>query len=262
MIKKLWMSMMLLLCLPPAAFCAQPLITEDTATQGRGKFQVEMHGQVGMDREEQTDETGVPIVLKSRVSEIKTVLTYGLVDSADVILAAPYQWNSKEMDDISVFDENGFSDISIDLKWRFFERDRFSFAIKPGITLPVGDDERYLGTGRMTLSLYVIATAELDPLVFHCNLGYIRNENKIDQRVDLYHASLAGEWKVSNKLRLVANAGVEENTDRTSSEDRAFVLGGVIYSPVDRLDLDAGMKMGITREETDYIFMGGVTFRF
>lgn len=262
MIKKSWMGLILFLFLAQAAFSAEPLVTEDTATQGRGKFQAEMHCQVGMDREEQTDASGAPVILKSRISEIKTVLTYGLTDSADIILAAPYQWNSEEMDDVSVFDENGFSDVSIDLKWRFFEKERFSFAIKPGITLPVGDEERYLGTGRMILNLYFIATTELDPLVFHCNLGYIRNENKIDQRVDLYHASLAGEWKVLNKLRLVANAGVEQNIDRTSSEDCAFVLGGVIYSPIDRLDLDAGMKLGLTREETDYVFMGGVTFRF
>jgi hypothetical protein len=94
------------------------------------------------------------------------------------------------------------------------------------------------------------------------NLGYIKNVNDIEERVDLYHASLAGEWQVLKSVRLAVNGGVEENSGATSSEDRVFILGGLIYSPTENLDFDAGIKIGVTDSETDYMFLGGVTFRF
>ncbi|HUN55298.1 MAG TPA: transporter [Smithella sp.] len=64
-------------------------------------------------------------------------------------------------------------------------------AFKPGISFPTGDDKRGLGAGALGGHLYLIASQELGPWAFHGNLGYIRNENTIDERKDIWHASFA-----------------------------------------------------------------------
>jgi hypothetical protein len=42
----------------------------------------------------------------------------------------------------------------------------------------------------------------------------------------------------------------------------AFVLGGLIYSLSENLDLDLGVKGGLTHTETDIAIMAGLAWRF
>src|SRR4030065_658913 len=69
-----------------------------------------------------------------------------------------------------------------------YVHDNSSLAIKPGLTLPIGDDDKGLGAGKATYSLFFIASQEMDPWAFHLNLGYIRNENTLDEEKDLWNA--------------------------------------------------------------------------
>ena len=102
---------------------------------------------------------------------------------------------------------DGFSDVAIEAKWRFFEKNGFSMALKPGITLPTGNEEKDLGNGRSTYYLYFITSKEIEPWSFHLNLAYFRNENKGDDRNDLWHASLASTFEVIKDLKLVGDIG-------------------------------------------------------
>lgn len=245
-----------------ASYAAPPLITDDTGTQGKGKFLFELNGQAIYDRMDSSDTTGAKIKTKSRERELKASLTYGVMENADLILAMPYQWKKTEEGDVTTSDVHGIADISLEIKWRFFEKDGVSFALKPGLTLPTGDKNKDLGTGRAAGSLYFIATKEMNPLAFHCNLGYKSNENQLEQREDIWHASLAGEYKVIQNLKLVANIGVERNTDPSSNTHPAFLLGGVIYSIRENLDFDFGIKIGLNETEKDVAFSGGIALRF
>ena len=148
------------------------------------------------------------------------------------------------------------------MKWRFYEKDGLGIAIKPGITLPTGNEKKGLGTGKVTYSLHFIATKEFHPLEFHVNLGYIRNENKIDERKDIWHASLAMEVEVIKNLEIVGNIGVERNRDKTSKTPPAFLIGGVVYTLHKNFDLDFGVKTGLNKPETDITFLAGLTFKF
>ncbi len=105
-------------------------------------------------------------------------------------------------------------------------------------------------------------TKEIDPWEFNFNLGYTRNENKLDQREDIWHVLVAAESKVMKNLRLVANAGIERNDDRTSEIDPAFILGGIIYSVTENINIELGVKAALTSTEPDYAFMGGINFSF
>jgi hypothetical protein len=237
-------------------YAAHPLITDDAGTQGRGKFQLELNGEYSRERER---EAGVRV--KERSAELGGIFSWGLTDSIDAVFGLPYcQYKVKENG--TSIDESGLSDISLEVKWRFYEEEFLSLALKPGVTLPSGDDEKGLGAGRLTYGLFFIATKEIDSFVFHLNLGYTRNENTVDEREDLWHASLAGEIEVVKNLKFVANAGMERNPDRRSDTHPAFILGGVIYSLSENCDIDFGVKGGLNKPETDFSMLFGIALRF
>lgn len=243
--------------LPPSAHCARPLITDDAGTLGKGKFQVELGFETSDHR---TDDDGV--VTKEDSSSATATVSYGILENLDIVLGAPHQWTKVKEDGESVSDENGFSDVTLEAKWRFFEKNGYSLALKPGLSFPTGDDKRGLGTGRMTCGMIFIATKEMDPFTFNLNAGYRRNENDTDERKDIWGADLAGEVQVFEPIKLVANVGVSTNTDRQSSTAPAFFLGGLIYSVTENVDIDLGYKKGLNKAESDNTCIGGVTIKF
>ena len=216
-----------------------------------------MNSEVNYDKE---SEAGVKT--KTTGGEVATMLSYGITENVDVVLGIPYQWFKVKEDGEIISREKGLSDISLELKWRFYERDGWSFALKPGATFPTGNEKKDLGTGRVTYSIFSITTKEIEPLAFHLNLGYMRNENKFDERKDVWHISLASELKLIKDLRLVTNIGMERNPDRTSHKHPAFILGGFIYSISENLNMDIGMKGGLNKPETDLTILAGIAWRF
>lgn len=239
------------------AFAAHPLITDDTGTQGKGKFLVEVNSELGFDKEK---EEGV--TTKEKNGQVATTLSYGITENLDIVLGVPYQWFKLKEDGETVSKENGFPDVSLELKWRFYERKGLSFALKPGITFPTSDEKKGLGPGRGTYRLFFITTKEIEPWAFHLNLGYIRNENKLDERKDIWHASLAGEVEALKNLKVVGNIGIERNTDKTSNKHPAFILGGIIYSITENFDIDFGIKRGLNKPETNWSILAGIAWRF
>jgi hypothetical protein len=243
---------LLLLINAGETFAQHPLITDDTGIQGKGKFQLEINGQYGRDNNDEVIQFTTPTV---------STLTYGVIDSVDVSVGVPYLWIRTD-DSGTTTHHGGFGDVAIALKWRFYEKDGLGFALKPGITFPTGDEDKQFGTGRTTYSLFFITTKEMTPWKFHVNLGYIGNENRLDQRGPLWHASIASEVEVAKGLKLVANTGIQRNTDKSFHTDPAFLLGGFIYSATESIDIDAGYKYGLTKPEADQTILAGVTFRF
>lgn len=249
--------LIVLLVLPAAAWAAHPLITDDAGTQGRGKFQLEVNSQYDSDKE-----TINGVSVKSTGGQAGATLSYGVIENADLVLNLPYVWGKVTQDGVSVYDEKGLSDISFEVKWRFFEKDGLSFGLKPGISLPTGDDEKGLGAGKTGYRVFLIGSKEAAPWAFHANLGYIRNENKADEEKNLWHACLATTYEVIKDLKIVGNVGIERNEEKTADNDPAFLIGGVIYSVAENIDLDAGVKYGLTSSETDLSVLAGAAFRF
>ncbi|MDP2268662.1 MAG: transporter [Deltaproteobacteria bacterium] len=239
------------------AWGAHPLITDDAGTQGKGKFQLEVNGEYDSDKE---TENGLS--LESTGSQVATTLSYGVTENADLVLSLPYQWGKGKEDGITVYDEKGISDTTLEVKWRFLEKDGLSLALKPGVTFPTGNDEKGLGASKTGYHLFIIASKEAAPWAFHLNVGYIGNENKVDEEKNIWHASLATTYEVIKNLKLVGNAGIERNPDKAADNDPAFVIGGFIYSLAENFDIDCGVKYGLTGSETDWSLMAGMAFRF
>ncbi len=239
------------------AWGAHPLITDDTGTQGKEKFQIEVSGQYDSDKE-----TVNGASLESTGSQIVTTLSYGIIENADLVLSLPYQWGKGKEDGVTVCDEKGISDTTFEVKLRFYEKDGLSLALKPGMRIPTGNDEKGLGAGKTGYHAFLIGSKEAAPWVFHVNVGYIVNENKADEEKNIWHASFATTYEVIKNLKVVGNVGIERNPDKAADNDPAFFLGGVIYAISESFDIDFGVKYGLTAPETDWSVMVGTAFRF
>jgi hypothetical protein len=243
---------------PGMANAAHPLITDDSGTQGKGKIQFEFIGAYGLDKND-----GV----KEKSLQVPTVpfLTYGLTEATDVVLGLLYNEVVTE-DAGGTSSVRGIGDASLEIKTRFYEKDGLSFAVKPGISLPTGNENKGFGNGRASYRAFLITTKESQPRAFHLNLGYIRNEFKLRgnedaNRKDIWHVSLATQVEVVKNLKTVANIGMEGNPHKTSETPPAFILGGLVYSAMENIDVDAGIKYGLNKPETDVTFLAGITWR-
>lgn len=237
-------------------FAAHPLITDDTGTQGKYKFQLELNSEYGMDSQD-----GV----KSSAFEIAPILSFGVLDNVDLVFGIPYQIvKTEEVGEKSRV--NGAGDSSFEIKWSFLELGELSFAFKPGISIPTGNENKGLGNGKVSYSAFFISTFDAAPLALHFNAGYMRNEYMLvsdseANRKDLWHLSLAAQFELIKGLKLVANAGIERNSDKESNLNPAFILGGLIYSVSENFDIDIGVKRGLNDPETDITFLAGMAFR-
>jgi len=246
-----WLSLASFL-FPTISQAAHPLITEDTGTQGKGRFQLELTAEHGYRDEDHAAE---------HERQFAATFSWGVRDNLDVIFSLPYQRVSPQAGG-GIETHSGISDVGADAKWRFFEHDRLSMALKPGVTFPTGDEAMGLGSGKSAYSVYLVTSIEAEPWAFHLHLGYLRHRNAVDEREDIWHTSLGGWREVGRKLKIVGDIGANTNTDKTSDNETAFLILGVIYSLNPDFDLDAGIKRGLTNAETDYTLLGGVALRF
>lgn len=252
MLKGVWGAVFLVLVFFGIGFAAHPLITDDAGTQGRGKLQIELNYE--FDHE---DADGV----EENLHDISTTISYGIIDTLDLVVGLPYQSITTKEGGVKAT-EAGISDMTLELKWRFFEWEGLSLALKPGLSIPVGDEKRGLGAGKAGGSAHFIATQEIGPWAFHFNAGYGRNETTVDEETDIWHVSLASEVEACKWLKVVANMGAERNTDREDDTPAAFILGGLIFPVTENLDLDIGVKTGLTDPESDYGLLAGMALRF
>jgi hypothetical protein len=224
------------------AYAAHPLITEDTGTQGKGRQQLEVFGEDGRTR-------GAHEALDQQT----TVFSYGLSESSDLQASLPWQGDGAS---------RGAGDAALDLKWRFYESGAFSLGVKPGITLPTGDDGKGLGAGRAGWGTLLIVSYEPGRLAVHAHAGYKRNRNTLGARESLTHYSVAAVLHIPGNVRLVADAARDTDPDpAVAGAQRSLVLGA-IWSVSRDFDLDAGVKTGGGSSPLDRALLLGATARW
>ncbi len=252
MLKQIATIMILIIFSTGVSLAAHPLITDDAGTMGKRNYLFETYYEYSSD-----DSKGT----KTSIDKIQLLQSIGITNEIDLVITVPYQYINTKTDGDSN-KEDGFSDISLEVKWRFYEKEGLSFAIKPGILLPAGDEKKGLGAGKTGASLFFITTKEIEPCAFHFNLGYRLNENKLDQRTDIWHVSIAAERELGKWVKAVVNIGGETNPDKESNTQSSFVLGGLIFPVAKNLDLSVGIKRGLTGQEPDYSVLAGIGFSF
>lgn len=252
-------------------FAAHPYLTDDTGTQGTGHWQLELIAE--RHRNDHSADTGSGAVREVRALTLfSPVLTYGALETVDVAFSASHLRQHATQDGSVSQASDGLSDSTLELKWRFYEENRTSMALKPGVVLPTGDEERGLGTGKLSWGVNFIVAHQLEPWTFLVNVAYARARYKRPEdteanRPHLWRASAGVGYSVREDLRLVGEAGSRTNgaTDDPFLPGRNghFVMLGLIYSPSDDVDLDIGVRKSHKhRAEFDTAVLLGATFRW
>lgn len=214
------------ICFAPA-YAAHPLVTDDPGTQGADKHQIEINtdhlrGAAG----------------RSKISTL--TYTYGINDGLDIYLNAPY----------TISRPAGINDVGVGVKWRFYENEGWSLAIKPELLMPSGDAARGLGSGRPGLSLLGILSVELGDWQILANMGISETRYRLAaDRNTFHHAgwnlSAAAIYQVNEQWKIAGDIGMARNPERTGSGTLSYMLLGLIYSPTPQLDLDIGVRRGL-----------------
>lgn len=221
------------------AYGAHPLVTEDTGTQGKGGWQLELNGERNRDE-------GV------RGAQAEVKLAYGIADTLDVALAAPWL-------DTGV--ESGMGDAAIEIKWRFWERGPLSLALQPGLTLPSARDGQGLGTGRTTWGALLIGSYQGEDWLFQAHAGYRRNRNTLGERESIRQVAGAVLYKLTDSVLPLLDVSLTTNPDPASGKAVRETVLGVIWQVTKDFDLDAGIRIG-NDPAIDRALMLGATIRW
>ena len=241
-----------------SASALQPLITDDTGTQGAGGNQLE--ASYGRDRTRVDGDT-------ERVHTVSSGYTYGVTDSVDIYASAAWSRIRVSGDDAS-----GLGNTVLGAKWRFFESEGSgtSLAIKPEVAIPVtaSRERDGLGTGKTSGSLTVILSQDLPFGSIHFNAGVGRDrfrDSDENPRTDYKRFSLAPVWDVSEQWKLALDVGIESARADGHTVRAKFAEVGAIYSPSKDVDLALGLIRTTDNESpksTTHTLTGGVTWRF
>ena len=242
---------------PVAAF--QPLITDDTGTQGVLGNQFEF----AFDRDR--------IRMAGNTTGVRTLpftATRGQTDSLDIFLGI-----SRVRIDGNAPGSNasGSGNPVLGAKWRLLETaDRkTSIGFKPEFVLPVSATREAagLGTGRASWNLTLIVTQEIPFGAVHANLATGRNRFRTSASPDSTTslASVAPVWDVTPKWKLALDAGVVSAKAGGVKTRSRFIELGAIHSLSDALDFALGFvrarDSAVPHTNTDSATIG-VTWRF
>ena len=236
---------LLMLCAAQEAMAAHPMVTDDTQTQGTGKNQLEINS----DRVTQWDDSN------QTVGDV--TYTYGLTDSVDLIADQPSVLTNPR----------GLGDTSLGAKWRFYENGNTSVGLKSGVSLADANAKKGFGSGRNNLAMLLIVSHVSGNWDFNYNLGMTTNRFKYRSiqaanRKQLWLLSTATTYALTPKLKLAGDLVITSNPDVTSRQYPAFAIAGLIYSPVNSIDIDVGLRMGLTDVAIKHQYGAGLTLRF
>ncbi len=243
---------------PASAY--QPLITDDTGTLGSGGNQLEFAFIA------ENAETAGNV---ERLRALPVVYSRGVTETLDVFAGLVYQ---RIRSDIPRSDVNGDSDPIFGIKWRFYEdeRTKTSFAVKPGIILPVsaGSDHAALGNGKISGNLTFILTHEAPFGPIHFNAGVLRNRYRdalTNPDETTTRVSIAPVWDLTERWKLAFDLGTESVRAAGARVRTHFAELGAIYSPSKDLDLALGIARWSDNDSpstTRDTATAGLTWRF
>jgi hypothetical protein len=223
------------LCATPAA-ALQPLITDDTSTQGSGGNQLEL----SLNRSRITID-GV----SDRVGSLPVVYTRGLGETVDLYAGAVYV----DLRPGGGSDETrGAGNPTVGAKWRFLETSASgtSAAAKLEFLLPVSGSAEAVGLGSASTggNLTLILSQDLPFGAIHVNgsagrLRYRASGNNPDSTP--MRLSAAPVWQLNPQWRLALDMGAQWVQSVGQRVRTGFGELGAIWTPDDDLDLALGV---------------------
>ncbi len=254
-----WVIMVVLALTPIPALAFQPLITDDTGTQGAGGNQLEGS---------YTRATAKTAGSSDKSLAAAAGYTRGVTETLDLFAGLPHQ----TLEPAGGTRESGAGNTALGAKWRFYEnaQSKLSFALRPELQLPVSDarEMRGLGTARTSWRLDLLMTQETGFGAVHVNLASTKvnfEDTTLNgaTRRSQYRLSAAPVWDVTERWKIALDAGIMTNPDRSQNKRMGYVELGAIFAPSKNLDF----AIGVIRNTNDgpvksVQLTTGVTWRF
>jgi len=247
------------------AIAGPPLVTDDAGIVDAGHLEVELNGSYAYDKERVAGDR-----VRHTLSDGEMKLTTGVLKNVGVSLAIPYTFSDRErVNGELTGSADGLGDMLFELKYVFFEQDGLALTLKPTVLIPTGKYSAGFSEGRWQPGVALIATKEFNDGAYalHANLGYehhdYRTEDaKAENRSDLWSASVAGEAKVTENLTAMLDFGVARSSDASTGTPAVYALAGARYEVNKHLDIDCGVKAGLTKPEDDVAALYGIVLKF
>jgi hypothetical protein len=229
------------------ALAMHPLMTEDTGVLGKGARQLELPF-------EHAVAAGSP---DSYTNELGPVISYGLNDKTDLLVSLPWGgYNSGGNK------ESGLGDMAVEAKILLAEKYGWGWMLKPGFSLPTGDEDKGLGAGKSQQWLKGVAGRTFGKLEVYANLGWYNNANDAGEEKSLLSASAAGLYEVLPGLKLALDLATETNADKSADEHPLEGMAAAVWAVNNDLDLSAGYKRGLNDAAEGHALLLGATYRF
>jgi len=245
--KKIFLAVAAILSLQAGAYAMHPLMTEDTGVLGKGVRQAELAFQ-------HSSAHALPDIYGN---ELAPVLSYGLNDKTDLLLGLP--WSGWSQGGNS---ESGMSDIAFEAKMLLGEKYGWTWLVKPGFSLPTGDEDKGLGAGKSHQWLKGVAGRTFGKLEVYVNLGWYNNANDAGEEKGILSASAAGLYEVRPGLKLALDLATETNADKSADEHPLEGMAAAVWAVNQDLDLSAGVKYGLNDAAEGHALLAGATYRF
>lgn len=243
---------------PASAF--QPLITDDTGTQGSGGNQLELS--LNEDRAKAAGNI-------QRLRTLPIIYARGLTETLDVFAGLSH---ARIRSSTPAGDASGDRNPSFGAKWRFYENEesKTSFAVKPEVLFPVSADREGagLGKGKTSGNLTLVLTQNVPFGAIHVNAGVGRDryrDTSNNPDTTTTRASIAPVWDLAKRWRLALDLGTESVHARGAGVRSDFAELGAIYSPGKDLDFALGILRSSDNDSprtTKHTASAGITWRF
>ena len=254
-----WTAALVLTMSAASSWAFQPLMTDDTGTQGLGENQLEVS--FSDDRVEQAG-----VVYSSRV--LPLTYTRGLSETLDISLGVNHTHLNSDALGTDFVSGNG--NPSVGLKWRFYENEtsKTSLALKAELGLAVSREQEALGLGNgrgyYTLTAILMQETSFGALLVNLASGQVRYSDTVaNPDVTLLRASLAPVWQVNEQWKLALDMGSTRESAAGKQTNTRFIEIGAVYSPSKDLDIAFGF---ISRQDesstSNHGITGGISWRF
>jgi len=192
---------------------------------------------------------------------------YGLTDNWE--LGANYPYINYDIDNRP--SENGFGDLNVWTKYRFFSEEEDCFGLAGGVNVKLATgsdgqdpDDEALGTGHVDYMPFIMGTIRpMEQLTFGAKVGY--NMVSDDDLVNSDHEWRYGIWggyALQDNLSIVAELTQVYNGNGQYDDDPVTLDAGVTYGMAENIGLTVGAGCGLNNPAWDWHAFAGIKANF
>ncbi|MGC8942333.1 MAG: hypothetical protein ACP5KF_06700 [Sulfurihydrogenibium sp.] len=174
--------------------------------------------------------------------------TYGANDKTDIAINIPFGYVKNY--------ENVYSDISdpsLEVKYRFFEKDGLKFAIKPFLGLPLKKDSEF-SERHFSYGITLVSQLDFEKFNFYANTSYMVHKDRIIGQNEFFQ-SLSVEYFINQEFSVISTVFFSSYEESEK--------GGLIGFGYSKGKVEFSFGIGkIFKPQNDYSIYSGITFRF